>query len=309
MIPQDVLPDPKTYDDVKTNVEILPPWEQSLLQELVLINLEAQIWESLCNTQCFVATDGSAPQQKGSFMWILSNASGDRLARGSGRLFGHAISSYRAEAYGLLSAIRFLYHMVRLHKKARDHPKAPHLVCDNQGLITMITTKLTYSTIYVNTTMEAEWDCIAQILSTPQSMGDFAPTIEHIKGHQDETTPYEELPLLAQLNCDANVHANRYLQEHSTIIHTTAYLFPEGQCVLQLPEGTITRNIKEECVKAWTLPPYREYVTTKSGWWTDKIYNMVDWTAHSQALKQHEKHRTTLVKYIHSILPLGKQVH
>ena len=36
---------------------------------------------------------------------------------------------------------------------------------------------------------------------------------------------------------------------------------------------------------------------------------MIDWSAHGQALKRHGKHRTTLVKYIHKILPIGKQVH
>ena len=36
---------------------------------------------------------------------------------------------------------------------------------------------------------------------------------------------------------------------------------------------------------------------------------MIDWSAHGQALKRHGKHRPTLVKYIHTILPIGKQVH
>ena len=31
--------------------------------------------------------------------------------------------------------------------------------------------------------------------------------------------------------------------------------------------------------------------------------------SHGRALRRHSKHRTTLVKYIHQILPLGKQIH
>ena len=35
----------------------------------------------------------------------------------------------------------------------------------------------------------------------------------------------------------------------------------------------------------------------------------MDWDAHGHALKRHRKHRTTLIKYIHKILPIGLQDH
>ena len=101
--------------------------------------------------------------------------------------------------------------MVRFYQKPDDSCKAPHLVCDNQGLVQMVTRIIAYPTIYPNMTMEAEWDCLAQILATIRELNVMAPTIEHVKGHQDESTPYEELSLLAQLNCDANYFANAFL--------------------------------------------------------------------------------------------------
>ena len=119
-------------------VDTRSPWERNLLLDLQLIQHEDAIWEAL-SSQCFVATDGSAPQGKGSFAWTLSTAKGDRLARCSGPVFGHAISSYRAEGYGILSFLRFLLHMTKLHWKPGDTIHSPHLVCDNKGMIQTVT--------------------------------------------------------------------------------------------------------------------------------------------------------------------------
>ena len=163
--------------------------------------------------------------------------------------------------------------------------------------------------MFPNTTMEAEWDCLAQILHTLHDLADVAPTIDHVKGHQDESMPYEELPLLAQLNCDADSHANRFLWENPTIDHTKIHQFPKGMCLLQLSQGDSTRNIKQACAEARTLPAYKDYLCRKSKWWHSNVFDMVDWISHGQALKQHSKHHSTLVKYIHRILPTGKQIH
>ena len=140
----------------------------------------------------------------------------------------------------MLSSLRFLVHMQCLQQRPHDIVTPPHLVCDNKGLVTTITTLQSYPKVFPNTTMEAEWDCIAQILQSYHKLGMLSPTIDHIKGHQDEREPYETLPLLAQLNCDADAFATKYLQDHPTTPHRTAHLFPAGECVLQLQHGTIT---------------------------------------------------------------------
>ena len=262
---QDIIQDEATPPStISLLVEELRPCERSLLQETIFIRPEAEVWDALTQGQCFIASDGSAPKDRGSFAWIMSNYSGERLARCSGPVFGHAISSYRAESYGILSFLRFLCNMIRLHGTHGDKLKTPHLVCDNQGVVTTITKLLSYPSIYPNTTMAAEWDCMAQILETRQYLGPLFPTVEHVKGHQDENTPYEELPLLAQLNCNADAHANTFLRNHPTIAHTIVHQFPAGQCLLHLKQGTITRDLKQECAEAQTLPVLKAYIIKKA---------------------------------------------
>ena len=100
--------------------------------------------------------------------------------------------------------------------------------------------------------MEADWDCLAQILETMQDPDSYSPTIEHIKGHQDDHTLCEELSQLAQLNYDADAFATTFLRSNPYIDHTTVHQFPTGECLLQLKHGTITRDIKHKCKKKQT---------------------------------------------------------
>ena len=308
--PQDMIPpDTNVVTKFPHTVDNMHPWERHLLLDITFLKPEEDIWSYLCQGQCFAASDGSAPKGKGSFAWVLSNATGERMARCSGPVFGYSISSYRAESYGMLSFLRFLLHMVGIHGPPGQQLTPPHLVCDNLGLVTTVSRILTYPHIFPNTTMEPEWDCIAQILATMNHLDAQAPTIAHIKGHQDERTPYEELSLLAQLNCDADTFANVFLQQHPCINHMIVHQFPAGECVLQLKAGTVTRDYKYECSLARTLPAYRTYVTKKNQWYNESVFDNVDWTAHGQALQRHEKQRPTFTKLLHKILPLGHQVH
>ena len=185
----------------------------------------------------------------------MSDNKGQRLVRSRGPVFGHAISSYRAEAFRMLSFHRFLLIRLQETQMESDQPmKAPHLVCDNQGLITSQDKHAQYTNIFPNTTIEAEWDVLAQLLESIKSLGHLAPTTDHIKGHQDDDTPYEQLPLLAQLNCDADAHASAYLRDNPTTDYTSSHVFPAGECILQLHHGTVTRDIKHACAEAQTLP-------------------------------------------------------
>ena len=142
-----------------------------------------------------------------------------------------------------------------------------------------------YPHIYPITTMDAEFDCLAQILDTVRELDALTPTFNHVKGHQDERTPYKELSLLAQLNCDVDTYANRFLHNNPDISHPTVHQFPAGECILQLQSGTIIQDLKQECSQARTLPAYQSLVTKKCQWSDESIFGTVDWSAHSQALK------------------------
>jgi hypothetical protein len=53
-----------------------------------------------------------------------------------------------------------------------------------------------------NTVLIPEWDILIEIHHLLRTMSFF--TLEYVKGHQDRVQPYQQLPLLAQLNVDAS---------------------------------------------------------------------------------------------------------
>ena len=82
--------------------------------------------------------------------------------------------------------------------------------------------------------MEPEWDCLAQILDSLKIPQHNAPPIHHVKGHQDDETLYKQLPLNAQLNCDADSYAKAYICDNPTVLHDIAPLLTTGEWMLLL---------------------------------------------------------------------------
>ena len=74
----------------------------------ILVNAIKQHITEL-NGSIFATSDGSAPNFVGTFGWSLSLGNGQRLAKNKGPAHGHRTTSFRAEAYGVLSLLRFLY--------------------------------------------------------------------------------------------------------------------------------------------------------------------------------------------------------
>jgi len=298
---------------VSEKVNTLDVWERQLLEHLDVTDpTENSIWFALTNTPCYIATDGSAPTGKGSFAWVISTNEGEILAECHGPVFGAKISSYRAEAYGILSVLRFLLHLHQLRRSANCEADAllSHvLVCDNRSIILRIKELQQWTRIYPNATMESEWDVLAEIRATLQHFDLHSqPIFQHIKGHQDRLRPLADLSLEARLNCKADKLAETYLQSFPDVDHSFVALLPTAGCQLQLDAGTITHDIKRELAMARAVPPMKEKLCHKNSWSEDE-FEKIDWVSHGRALSRLKPHQTTLVKYLNDILPVGKMVH
>jgi hypothetical protein len=315
--------DPETQDiapQVATVLELLPimdAWEIHLLYHLEMDDAtEDTIWTALTTKSCIIATDGSAPAGKGSFAWVISDTNGNILAKCHGPTFGYKISSYRSEAYGILSVLRYLTRLAQVRSADQAQRTAlstqylqirsPRLLCDNKGVITRINKLLHLPTIFPNTTMESEWDILAEIRTALQALTPgCSPTFEHIKGHQDAKIPMDELPISAQMNCEADQWANEYLVRYPDFPHERVPILPSTGCQLQLPQGTITHAFQRTLTLARTVPPMRDKLCHAHNW-SQEDFESIDWTAHGRALHRLSKHKTTLLKYLNDIIPVGK---
>ena len=105
-------------------------------------------------------------------------------------------------------------------------------VSDNFELINRGNAHLSYDYPYPNTTLKSEFDLTGQIYQTHQAYN-IKATFHHVKGHQDKTTKFDKLPLLAQLNIKADALAGQYQQQHGCYLPSVAML-PSCPAVLNI---------------------------------------------------------------------------
>lgn len=288
-------------------LQSLDPWETALFKEFQLLVPEPTMLQALCQDRFIFASDGSQAGHKASFGWIVSTSTGTRLATCKGPCFGAKPNSYRAEGYGLLSVSRFLY---QLHHHFALPIQSGDVVCDNKSMVNQLATIPNHlNDLYPNSTLEPEWDLIVESWTAlSQIPPSHRPQIQHIKGHQDMNTPYQQLSLKAQLNCDADKLANEYIVDHPNDDYTTALLLPTSGIQLNLSTGTISSKLKQELRLARTTPPMFAHLTERFGW-NQTTLDDIDWECSRRAYNRLQKHQLTLVKHANNYTPTGSRVN
>ncbi len=232
-----------------------------------------------------------------SFGWVLSSQDGTVLARCSGPAPGHE-SSFRSEGYGMLSAARFLQHLFEYCHETRAGPF--QFITDNQGLIRRVMTSLAYDSPYPNSTLDADWDVVNEIVTTLQKMP-IQHSFQHVKGHQDDKTEYADLPLNAKLNVDADAEAGEYRYNYPESRPRVPRL-PSNPAQLHIRGITVSSHYRTEIEKASSLHQLRAYIQEKNKW-TQTEMDYLNWAAERKALGRMSARKTQLTKMCHKILP------
>jgi hypothetical protein len=200
-------------------------------------------------------------------------------------------------------------------------PPCCTIICDNLSLVDKVNsyqspfpitdlldaewTPFDTTTGYVSnkspsSTLTADWDVLQEIRHSLNDLT-FRPTIQHIKGHQDRNTPYEYLPLPAQLNVDADKVAGAF-QDAFGCARPHVPLFPHTGAQFNINQGTVTYNYKSAIRYAAHGPPLLLYIQQRNDW-TPAIIQTIDWRAHELAIGHQLHRRVHLTKLIHDILP------
>jgi ribonuclease HI len=277
------------------------------------------------DTWPILVCDGSVMNEQGTFGWVISLSTGEKLCTGKGPAYGHDISSYRAEAYRMLSGLLYLHHLLSFYstEEGTSWPYRNFVVyCDNKSLVQVVSAKVkTTCQEYVNETMESEWDVVQAIVQCIKQLGTI--DLRHVKGHQTEKSADQPLTLSAKLNNEADAIATTF-QEHTNhkddlvipIAGSQAYLhadavFPimtsDGADDNFLPRRTITRGVRKFVRDVYGTRRICEHIQDKEGW-TDDVFHSVDWTSFSSARANTKESRTFIIKLINNYLPVGKRV-
>jgi hypothetical protein len=162
--------------------------------------------------------------------------------------------SFQAEGYGFLSISHFL---LRLQEFCDVK-----LMTDNLRFLTRVKKCLPYPDPFPNTTLQADWDVANKIVCALQSMN-LMPQFKHIHGHQDDHTPYDDIPLKAQLNVNADTEVGFY----QTTYPAKRPLIPRlsNNCIQQhLFNKAISSKLKQSIHNAFTVPPYLAYLQARN---------------------------------------------
>ena len=253
------------------------------------------------NPKIIAASDGSVSSSIRAYGWTCCLPHGQHLATNHRPIFGHCPSSFHAEAYGLLSYLRFLYRVIQYTQSPL--PKQNIIYTDSAILIEKLGEIRKWLYFFPSTTMDSDWDVLQQIIFSLRLFPSL-PEIRFIQGHQDDNCPYTTLSLPAQLNVDADHLAGSYipcLDENPTIITTTA-----GSAVsLHLLSGTITTKYRSAHHKAASMDPIQHYIQTKNKWSDDKFAS-INWIAHGHSVHRFYHKKQFIVKFVHKWLRLGR---
>ncbi len=283
----------------------LPEWESRLLLDLHESgNLLQDIIDSIPLT---IACDGSLEGHNGCFGWVIGTAShiswtGAGPADGSPK----CMSSQRTELFGILSALRFIHQFTSYH---HSYPtEAITLVCDNKSALQYAA--LPHIGLSAIQTSHPDFDVAVEIHATLRSLR-FRVALKWVRGHQDRTTSYEDLPRDAQLNIHADTAAGNFQRDCPPQSHSRCHgslTMPSCHALLSIAGHRITGNHKLHIREASLLPPLRTYIQQRNSW-TDTTWDLVDWTSHGRCLSTYPKsQQLTLTKFLHRWLPVGHQL-
>ena len=285
-------------------ISLLPLWEQELLATHSFNNRSAKDALSLLDQPIVIATDGSAESDKGSFGWVLTDASGDIIAQGQGIAYGPDVSSFRCEGYGILAIARFI---IRL-RYYFHHPSPNNITtwwCDCKSLIQ----RLAQSDIPANPNRAklAEHDLEFAIrASIPLLTARFRP--KHLHSHQADNIPLHRLPLHLRLNRIADQLAK---QHNDSITETTnkVPLITPSACQINIRGKTITRSIPRHLTAAFTHSTSITHIRHRLNIASPHI-SSIAWKEFARALSSLPLGQQRIIRrWIYGFLPTQLRLH
>ena len=153
--------------------------------------------------------------------------------------------------------------------------------------------------------LQPEWDVLNEIWHTVKTWSPFR--VVHIKGHQDRHRSRHDLPLIAQLNVEADKLADHYLKANP-LPKTEVLLFPHAHVQFNLHGATITSRYSLKIRNAECDPVSVQYLKTRHGW-TTEVFNSINWLVHGKTVRSQQRRKNHITKLVNDLLPTNKNQH
>ena len=293
-----------------TFLATLPAWEQDLLTECTeRLDSTDPLYIALQQRgTIYMVSDGGALGVHGSY-GIVIGTDDDTLCEGKGTARGGPMQSFRAEGYGNLAGLSFLKRHIECYG-IQVHPECRFVaVCDNEKLLQRLAElrKIPKDKRCASEFVRADVDVS---LTIPQLELPFRYAAIHVKGHQDNHAPTNELSWEAQLNVYADRLATEALMaqlgddQPATCLPLpgcNSFLIHHSQCTMSKYKQTLHNAIPEKDFKECMKGRFK---------WDQETLESVNWEAFRRATnKLKPEMRAFVTKLIVRWLPVGARMH
>jgi hypothetical protein len=202
------------------------------------------------------------------------------------------INSYRAELAGILAAIQYVVKLCTAHKCSRGSCK---IYCDNKGAL---------AAAFGSKRPTPRWASYDIVHLIRRYIRESPIRLQgiHIKGHQDTSVPFHQLPYPAKGNVLADTLASTALRQ---LPSRNISLTPPGPWSLALQGGLIGGNVHHQIKQAIYRPLMEKRWTTLFGL-EEHHLSKCDWDLFFHSIRTQQSNiRYFFVKFNAKLLPVG----
>jgi hypothetical protein len=245
-----------------------------------------------------IASDGGHEPTSGisTFGWVVA-VNKSPIAKGRGAAEAHPLlaESFRAEGYGLSSALTFIHNLAKqFNLTLASHQTTIYI--DNMALIQRIEG-------YRTQTPVSRWNLHSDEVITKYAnklLADIPANIVHVHSHQDEGNDWENLSFSAQLNIMADEQASHHREMMEGPADEVKNLM---QAQLRIGNMAIARDSQRNLIHAAGKIPLLEYYHDKWGW-SQATFDAISWITQKKALDHFDiNNQTRIQKFVHGWLP------
>ena len=285
----------------------MPQWEADLLPN-DLPSVAATFIRHAQQTHLTIhhCSDGSCQDNYGSFGWAFGPP-GSVIFHHSGQALGAPMDSYLAEGYGLLSTCCFWYRVQKFVLR-RQAPKFQlRLYCDNESLVRQVHQFINFPDGSFRRSLTPNYDIVFLIACIIRQFPPHMLHLQHVKGHQDSTTPTHQLSWPAQLNVLADRLASEYVFPTQA---TPTPFFPSAQIHLRdSAHHLVLKRWNYHLRSAYYRQPYLAWLCRQFSW-TSTTLDDIDFEGLDRSLKTLPTHiRRFTTKWINQGLAVRRRVH
>ena len=242
-----------------------------------------QLITDIIQGKAIAVSDGSFDPitKTGAAAWIITSKHSSQWIRGTSISPGSTTiqNPYRSEILGILAILHQINQLCRIHQITNG---SIIMACDGISALRQATRRDIDKISCRNKQSDLLSACTKILLSIPITIQP-----QHVKGHQDDTTTYNELTFIEQKNVDMDVLAKatvqQYLQDDTTNFNNDAQHHPYSFQPPKLQQQIITENVKNQLYEKIGAHNLHEYWISQ-GRYNGPQIESISWTPLSRAM-------------------------